>query len=88
MTLIRESEVMNMNEMMSELGQMFVDNPVSMIGGVMLGVGFLFLICATFSYRFRAFTNKKAWDGKTRPFVKLALVFFVVGAVLFALGLI
>lgn len=34
------------------------------------------------SYRFRAFTNKQAWNGKTFPFLVTGVIFSIVGIIL------
>lgn len=76
-----------MNEILNELTQMFSDNPISMIGSVILGIGTIFAIFASISYQFRAFTNKKAWEGNTRGLSAIALITFTIGAILFAFGI-
>jgi NADH:ubiquinone oxidoreductase subunit 2 (subunit N) len=42
------------------------------LGAVLLGLG-------SFSFKFRAVTNKKAWDGKTKPLLLAGLLLTAVG---------
>lgn len=54
-------------------------NTLFLISMIILLIGFIFLGLSSISYRWRAFTNKKAWNGMTRPFLVLGLIFFVIG---------
>ncbi|QQK09071.1 hypothetical protein JFY71_02865 [Miniphocaeibacter halophilus] len=58
-----------------------------MIGCVFIAIGILSLIISSFSYDWRAFTNKKAWGGKTLPNLKRGLFFIILGAILVAIDL-
>ncbi|MBW4827440.1 MAG: hypothetical protein KZY61_07345 [Clostridiaceae bacterium] len=49
--------------------------------GILL-IGFLFLGLGNMSYRFRAFRNKQAWNGKTLPFLVIGVIFFITGIIL------
>ena len=43
------------------------------------GLGAVLLALGSFSFKFRAITNKKAWDGKTKPLLLWGLLFTLVG---------
>lgn len=47
-----------------------------------LFIGFFFLGLSGGVYEWRAFTNKPAWNGLTRPFLYIGLIFFVLGLIL------
>ncbi|WP_314067939.1 hypothetical protein [uncultured Vagococcus sp.] len=49
---------------------------------VVLSIGFFFLGLSSTVYRWRAFMNKPAWNGLTRPFLIIGSIFFVVGLAL------
>ncbi|MDR2162963.1 MAG: hypothetical protein LBO70_03355 [Clostridiales Family XIII bacterium] len=49
---------------------------------VAMGIGILFLALASISFYFRAYTNKRAWHGKTIPFTVVGLIFLIPGAVM------
>ncbi|MBU5292961.1 hypothetical protein FYJ27_09860 [Anaerosalibacter bizertensis] len=49
--------------------------------GILL-IGFVFIGLGKMSYRFRAFTNKQAWNGKTFPFLVTGVIFSIVGIIL------
>lgn len=34
------------------------------------------------SFKWRAFTNKPAWNGATIPFLMIGIVFFIIGLIL------
>jgi NADH:ubiquinone oxidoreductase subunit 2 (subunit N) len=42
-------------------------------------VGFALLALGSWSFWFRAVTNKQAWGGKTKPFLLWGTVLFVLG---------
>lgn len=44
-------------------------------------VGVFLLMIGGGIFQFRAITNKKAWEGKTKPFLKLGLVVFIPGLI-------
>ncbi|HBU12339.1 MAG TPA: hypothetical protein DEB31_06315 [Clostridiales bacterium] len=44
------------------------------------GVGFLAL--AGMVFHFRAIANKPAWNGMTKPFLLIGLIFLIIGLVL------
>ncbi|MDH6366220.1 MULTISPECIES: hypothetical protein [unclassified Breznakia] len=69
--------------MLHEISLLFQNEPIAMTGALICGIGIILLAGASISYRFRAFTNKKAWDGKTLPLLKIGLFLFIIGAAIF-----
>ncbi|RVU54007.1 hypothetical protein [Anaerosphaera multitolerans] len=59
-----------MIEIIEQLKTYFIEMPIAMTGGTLMGLGALLLAISSFSYDWRAFTNKKAWGGKTLPALK------------------
>ncbi|NLY19978.1 MAG: hypothetical protein GXZ08_01645 [Tissierellia bacterium] len=53
-----------------------------MIGCVLLGFGLLNLAISDWSYGWRAFTNKKAWGGKTVPTLIIGLILLIIGGLM------
>ena len=49
------------------------------LGLVILSVGAVFAALGSISFKFRAITNKKAWDGKTRPLLFFGAILIVIG---------
>ncbi len=52
------------------------------IGIIIFFIGLFFLAAAGINYRWRAFTNKKAWNGIAVPFTIIGLIIFVIGLVI------
>lgn len=60
-----------------------MENQISFIVSmVVLFVGAVFLSLSGISYRWRAFTNKRAWDGLTLPFLKIGILVFAIGLIM------
>lgn len=57
-------------------------NDLFLLSVIILFIGFLFIGMSGVSYRWRAFRNKPAWNGKTLVFLSIGLVFFIIGLVL------
>lgn len=49
---------------------------------IILFIGFFFMGMSNLSFKWRAFTNKPAWNGATIPFLMIGLVFFIIGLIL------
>lgn len=49
---------------------------------VILIFSYLLLTLATYTFKFRAFTNKKAWGGKTKPLLVSGAILFLIGIVM------
>lgn len=45
---------------------------------IILFIGFFFMGMSKLSFKWRAFTNKPAWNGATIPFLMIGLVFFII----------
>ena len=53
-----------------------------LIAIIVLGLGVLFLLLGSLSFRFRAMANKRAWNGKTKPLLGIGIVLLIAGIVL------
>ncbi|QIL46776.1 hypothetical protein G7081_06705 [Vagococcus coleopterorum] len=59
-----------------------MEQTLFLISIAVLFLGFAFLGLSGGIFRLRALTNKKAWDGWTKPFLLIGAVLFLVGLVL------
>lgn len=59
-----------------------MENPLFIGAVIVLFIGFLFLGLSGASFRWRAFTNKPAWDGLTKPLLVIGLIIFLIGLAL------
>ncbi|MCY6959811.1 hypothetical protein OW729_14415 [Clostridium sp. ZC22-4] len=59
-----------------------MQNSLFLISIGILFIGFLFLGMSGFSFKWRAFTNKPAWNGNTLPFLVIGSIFSVTGLIL------
>lgn len=57
-------------------------NSLFLIGIITLFIGFFFIGMGRVFYRWRAFTNKPAWNGNTVVFLVIGLIFLIAGLVL------
>ena len=57
-------------------------NSLFLLSVIILFIGFIFIGMSGMSYRWRAFTNKKAWNGNTLVFLRIGLIFFIIGLAL------
>lgn len=49
---------------------------------IIFGIGAVIAGLGGFSFYFRAITNKKAWDGKTKPLILIGTIFLVIGLIM------
>lgn len=63
-------------------GFIMTDQSFLSISLVILFIGFIFLGLSGISFRWRAFTNKPAWNGLTKPFLLIGLLTFIIGLIL------
>ncbi len=49
---------------------------------IILFIGFFFIGMSKLSFKWRAFTNKPAWNAATMPFLMLGLIFSIIGLIL------
>ncbi|ACA56234.1 hypothetical protein ACLD43_11135 [Clostridium botulinum] len=57
-------------------------NSLFLFSIIILFIGFFFMGMSKLSFKWRAFTNKPAWNGATIPFLMIGLVFFIIGLIL------
>lgn len=53
-------------------------------GLIILAVGVLLLLAGGISFQGRAFKNKPAWEGRTRPLLIWGTITFIIGIIAFA----
>lgn len=65
------------------LKHMDIVTTVFWIGLALTVLGMLLLMAGGASFQFRALSNKKPWDGHTRPLLRYGLITFIIGAIVF-----
>lgn len=61
----------------------FRSNPLIITGMIIMIIGFYALVIPLAIYRWRAISNKKAWDAKTTPTLIIAAIILFVGILMF-----
>ncbi len=59
-----------------------MENTFFMISIAVLLIGMLCISVGGAIFKFRAFTNKQAWNGRTKPFLYTGIILFIIGLVL------
>lgn len=61
---------------------LIVENTLFLISVGVLFIGFISLCIGSSIFKWRAFTNKPAWNGGTIPFIVLGSMFSILGILL------
>ncbi|WP_041701440.1 hypothetical protein [Gottschalkia acidurici] len=57
-------------------------NNLFLLSLIILFIGFAFIGMSGLSYRWRAFTNREAWNGNTLIYLLIGFIFFILGLML------
>ena len=66
----------------NQIKTLFSSRPIFMIGCLLVGLGVINLLISDWSFGWRAFTNKKAWGGKTVPTLIRGIILLIIGGLM------